>query len=109
MSILVIPTIPGRPYYTARTKMDGREYTLRFAWNERAERWSLDILDADEVPLVCSIRLVSNWPLLRYYQWDTRLPPGELMVVDLSLEKTPPGLYELGIGLRCELTYYATT
>jgi hypothetical protein len=103
---LVIPTVAGVPYYTMRTRLDGREYNLRFAYNERSDRWHLDIAtDADE-PLVSGIKLICNWPLLRFFKWDRRLPPGELRVMDLSPDGSPPGLYDLEIGRRCELTYF---
>jgi len=105
---LVIPTIPGRPYYNLRTKLDNTDYTLRFAWNQRLERWSMDILSIQDIVLVSGIKLVSNWPLLRYYQWDLRVPQGEVMAVDLSPDLSPPGIDDLGVGLRCELTYFST-
>ncbi len=109
MSTFVIPTTPGVPYYTQRTKLDGRDYNLRFAWNQRAERWTLDILDEAAVPIVSGIKLVTNFPLLRSYQWDPDVPPGKLLVMTLTQDRSPPGFYDLGIGRRCELTYFSAT
>jgi hypothetical protein len=109
VKILTIPTAPGVPFYTQRTRLDGREYLLRFSWNEREERWYLAIADEAEVVLVLGIKLVANWPLTRFYKFDPRLPPGELMVSDLTGTGTPPGLDDLGVGKRCELTYFAVT
>lgn len=106
---LTIPTVAGEPYYTLRTRLDGREYNFRFAWNERETRWYMDVLTTAGEPLAVGIKLVANWPLLRFYQWDDRLPPGELVVVDLAGDGSPPGLYDLAIGSRCELTYVPTT
>ena len=51
------------------------------------------------------LRLVANWPLLKPYQWDERVPPGELAVADLTGDGTPPKLDELGEGRRCQLIY----
>ena len=34
-SAFSIPTVPGVPYYVQRTRLDGREFNLRLAWNER--------------------------------------------------------------------------
>lgn len=102
-----IPTIPGRPYYTQRTKLDDKEYALRFAYNEKRNRVSLDILASNSDPIAVGIQLVSNWPLLRFYKYDDRCPPGEMLVVDTTADGSPPGLYDLGIGLRCTLVYHA--
>lgn len=104
-----IPTVAGVPYYTLRTRLDGRDYNMRFAWNERAERWHLDIMTDTGELLVAGIKLVANWPLLRFYHSDSRLPPGELSVIDLTPDGSPPGLSDLEIGARCTLTYYPTT
>lgn len=109
MATLLIPTSPGVPYFTQKTRLDGRDFLLRFAYNERAERFSLSIFDESEQPILRGLWLVTNWPLLRRYRADIRLPPGELMVVDLSGDGSPPTLDELGEGKRCELTYFEAT
>jgi hypothetical protein len=106
MAVLLVPTTPGAPYHSQKTRLDGRDYVLRFAFNERENRWHLSILDDEERPILLGLKLVANWPLLRHYRWDPRVPPGELMVLDLTGDRTPPGLDELGEGLRCELTYF---
>lgn len=105
----VIPTVPGLPDYTLRTRLDGRDYNLRFLWNEREARWSMSILTPEDEVLAYGIRLVLNWPLLRFYQYDDRLPPGEMMAMDLSPDKSAPGLDDLGVDKRVQLTYFAVT
>ena len=105
MATLVIPTTPGEPYYRQKTKLEGREFTLSFAFNQRIGRWYLSIYDEAEVPLLLGIKLVTNWPLLRRYRFDTRLPPGELMALAADGDRTPAGLDELGPGKRVELVY----
>ncbi len=106
MGTLLIPTSPGVPYYTQKTRLDGRDFILKFAYNERAASYSLSIYDEEETPLLLGLRLVANWPLLRHYRYDVRLPPGELLVIDLTGDLSPPALDELGEGKRCELTYF---
>lgn len=108
MAVVLIPTTPGAPYHTQKTRLDGRDYVLQFAWNEREARWYLSLFDEEEQPLALGIKLVANWPLLRFYRFDPRVPPGELMVVDLTGDGSPPGLDELGAGKRCELTYFTS-
>jgi hypothetical protein len=104
-----IPTVQDTPFYSLRTRLDGAEYILHFSWNQREERWYLTIADADDVTLVSSLKLVCNHPLLRFYQANPAVPPGEIVVHVLEGDTSPPGLDDLGIGLRCELTYYAVT
>ena len=106
MAVLLVPTTPGAPYHSQKTRLDGRDYVLRFAFNQREGRWRLSIFDDEEQPILLGLKLVANWPLLRHYHYDPRIPPGELMVLDLTGDRTPPGLDELGEGLRCELTYF---
>lgn len=109
MSTLLIPTSAGVPYFTQKTRLDGRDYVLRFAYNQRAERFSLSIYDESDAPLLLDLWLVSNWPLLRHYRSDPRLPPGELVAVDLTGDGSPATLDELGEGKRVELTYFEAT
>ena len=100
-----IPTQQGLPFYTQRVTLDGRDYNLRFAWNQRLERWYLDIRDGADVSLLVGLKLVTNWPLLLAYHHDERLPAGELVVMTSLPDNSPPGYMDLGVGLRCELTY----
>jgi len=106
---LVIPTVVGSPDYTLRTRLDGREYNLRFLWNQREGRWYLNISDDSDTPIVSGQKLVCNWPLLRFYQYDKRVPPGDLRVISLSADGSPPGWEDLEIGRRCQLVYFPKT
>lgn len=109
MAALLIPTSPGTPYFTQKTRLDGRDFILKFSYNQREERYYLSIYDEQEEPLLMGLKLVANWPLLRRYRWNPALPPGEIWVMDLTGEGTPPTLDELGEGRRCELTYLEAT
>ena len=106
MAIQVIPTSSDTAYYEQRTRLDGKDYTLKFAWNQREGRWYLTLLDESDETIVNSIKVLANWPMLRDHREDDRVPPGELIACDLTGDNTPPGFDELGIGLRCELTYF---
>jgi hypothetical protein len=106
MATLLIPTIPGAAYHSFKTRLQGRDFIFRLSFNEREERWYLSLLDEEETPLLQSVKLLANWPLLRHYRFDPRLPPGELMAIDPTGNGDPPTLDELGEGLRVELTYF---
>lgn len=109
MALLVIPTIPEEPYYRQKTNLEGREFLLSFSYNQRIDRWYLSIYDEEETPLLLGLKLVANWPLLRHYRYDTRLPPGELMALTTDGSTAPPTLTELGPGRRAELVYLDST
>jgi hypothetical protein len=105
---LVIP-IPDGPYTSQRLTLDGRVYTLYLDWNQWAATWYMHLADVEDEPIVCGIRLVTNWPLLRFYKYEPRMPPGEMIAHDLTGDGSPPGLNDFGEGKRVELTYYAQT
>jgi len=109
MSVLLIPTTPEVPFQTSRITLEGREYNLDLRWNQREERWYLSIFDEGNAALLLGRKLIANWPLLRYYRdYGTGLPQGELMAMDLTGDGSPPGLKDLGAGLRVELTYFTS-
>jgi hypothetical protein len=103
MAVLVIPTFTD-PLYTQRTILDGKEYLFTFDWQDRSERWYLSIHSINEEPLILGIKIVANWPLLRKFPKDGRIPAGELVAVDFAESGEPPGLLEL--GTRVQLHYY---
>jgi len=105
VALLIIPTTPGEPYFRQKTNLEGRNFVLVFSYNERIERWYLSIFDDEETPLLQGLKLVANWPLLRHYRHDIRLPPGELMAITQDGSTAPPTLNELGEGKRVELVY----
>jgi hypothetical protein len=106
MAVLLVPTNSDITYSSQKTRLDGRDYVLRFSFNEREERWHLSVFNDQEEPLLQGLKLLTSWPLLRNHRYDDRLPPGELMVIDLTGLDAPPGFAELGEGRRCELTYF---
>lgn len=106
---VTIPVAVGIPHYTMRCRLDGKDYNFEMKWNERAERWHMSIFADDETPLVLGIKVVTNWPMLRYYHYNPDVPPGELFAMDLSGDAAPPGLYDFGAEKRVELVYFPTT
>jgi hypothetical protein len=85
-----------RGNYTQRTVLDGREYVLRFRWNQRAAKWYLSLFDQDESPIYVGVKLVINFPLFGPRLVDDRAPPGELLAIDTEATGADPGLHDLG-------------
>jgi hypothetical protein len=102
VSVFEIPTpSQDEPFASQRTVLDGREYVLRFSWNDREDRWYLEIADEADSPIASGIKIVPNIALARRVR-DERMPPGWILA--LSEDDTPPLLGEL--GGRVKLYYY---
>lgn len=102
--------------YRQVTTLDGRDYILRFLFNEREGKWYLSVSDESDVPIVNGVKIVPLISLLRKVK-DSRKPPGLLMARDLTAadaafdagEKVvdlDPGLNDLGEGGRVRLFYF---
>jgi len=91
------------PAFTETVNLDGQVYRLSFAWNYRANYWSMSFLDAGGAPLVQGIRLVLNLDLLRQYP-GRGLPPGMLYAVDPSDTIAEPAFDDFSSG-RVTLVY----
>ncbi len=67
--------------YDITIPLDGTVYILRFDYNTVEDYWYLSILDADEVYLISSIKLVPNYSLLDDYV-VANMPTGNLYLYD---------------------------
>ena len=105
MAILTIPTTT-EPFQRMTVRLDGRDYVLELRFNQREQRWYLSIADDEGDAILSGLKLQANWPLLVRHRYDTRVPPGELLVAVTTPDRSPPTLEDLGEGKRCELTYY---
>lgn len=102
MTILRIPTRAEQVDYVQRTALDGRDYLLHFAWNQRESKWYLDVRDQRGEPIVLGIKIVANKRLLGRLVTSEARPPGELIAVDMTSpagsgkDAYDPGKSELG-------------
>lgn len=96
------------PFYRTRVPLDGATYVLDFAFNTRELCWYLDIYDVDENLLKAGIKLVCS-TALGNKTYDPAMPPGVLAIVSNSTDDSPPGLFDLKDGGRCQLVYYPVT
>lgn len=105
MSVLILPTTAD-PFQQQTMQLDGIKYVMSLSYNQREERWYLSLADDEGVPLISGLKLRANWPLLWRHRYNVRLPPGEIMAIATTVDKSPPTLLELGEGKRCQLTYF---
>lgn len=106
MSYFVPCTAAGVAAWSQRTALDGVEFELTFRWSQRAGHWTLDVADAEGVPIRHGLALLVGVPLLRGVI-DSRRPAGELIVVDTTgASDADPGFSDLGApGARFVLAY----
>lgn len=55
--------------------IDGKEYGLRFTYNEKYDYWSFGLYDKESHPIVAMTRIVPNFPIFHSYT-DTDIPDG---------------------------------
>lgn len=90
--MLILPTFTDATAYRYTVALDGRDYLLRFVFDERYNTWHLDLSLPDGTPLAQGVRVVSGIPLLRHYHdAEDRLPKGALVALDLGKTPTEPG------------------
>lgn len=83
--------------------LSGRRYRLRSKWNTVHEYWSLDILDgSSNEPIITGLKVIVGVELLNRYN-DERLPPGQLIAVDMSGSIQRIGRNDM--GNRVQLIY----
>jgi len=57
----------GDSYYTYSIAFQGLSYILEFIYNERAKLYFINLLDADNNPIVMGEALVPNYPVFLDY------------------------------------------
>lgn len=97
----------GTEHYSFRTNIEGVDYQIRLDWSTREARWYMSLYSAAEELLCGRTKVFTNWPMLRYYHHREGVPSGEIIAASLQEDTdAPPGLYELGVGKRCTLSYF---
>lgn len=108
----LIPTSTVLTDYRQTTTLDGRDYILRFLFNQREGLWFFSMFDEEEDPIVEGLKVVVEHSLLRLIT-DPRKPPGLLVASDDTAREPEegqkilaldPGLGEL--GERVVLLYF---
>lgn len=91
----VLPIDASEPAYTVDVALSGAMYRFAVAWNTREEAWSLGLLTAAGEPIQTGVRIVADYPLFASGN-DPRLPPGRILVTDLSGRGQDPTRENLG-------------
>ena len=67
--------VPDENDSLSMLSIDGKEYGLRFTYNEKYDYWSFGLYDEDEDPIIAMTRIVPNFPIFHFYT-DPDLPDG---------------------------------
>lgn len=55
--------------------IDGKEYGLRFTYNEKYDFWNFGLYDEDDYPIIAMTRIVPNFPIFHFYTYKD-MPDG---------------------------------
>ena len=62
--------VPDKNDSISRITLLGKQYHIRFTWNDTAEYWSFGISDSLESPLVIGTKILPNYPLNLFWGND---------------------------------------
>lgn len=94
---IVIPK--NTAFFQQRVELDGVTYLLDFSLNQRQDAFYLTLSDESGNFILGPLKIVSNWPLLRWHRYEKRLPPGELYAIALNGTPEVPGYNVLGFDV----------
>lgn len=95
MSLLQLPVNSDSGNYEFKTMLEGIKYIFAFRYNTRMGRWIMDIKSSADISLVAGIPLLIGVDYLSTFQ-DSRLPPGQLFLLNVEDENTECGRDDLG-------------
>jgi hypothetical protein len=71
----IIIEVPDLNDSISRIVLLGKQYQLRFTWNDTGEFWSFGLMDSLGTPLLIGIKIVPQFPLNLFYGTEN-LPLG---------------------------------
>ena len=77
--------VPDRNDSISVLSIDGKEYGLRFTYNEKYGYWSFGLYEEESSPIIAMTRIVPNFPLLHFYT-GSNIPVGRDAFVNRTAE-----------------------
>lgn len=93
--ILQIPVRNDLPAYEFRISLDGSVYIMSFRYNNRMDRWIMDLMTGEGEPIMMGIVILVNTSLLGKSRAEG-LPPSLLFAINLVNENENPSRKDLG-------------
>lgn len=99
MTTYRIPTIPGVPFFSQRSTLDGIDYEIVMQWNARSGRWGFSLYTDGGAPIVQGVSVVTGWDLLSGVVRSDGVPPGMIVALDSSQANADATLSTLGVSV----------
>ncbi|MEE8299292.1 MAG: hypothetical protein V3R67_07930 [Thermodesulfobacteriota bacterium] len=96
MAIKQIPLNFDVPSFQFKVDLDGIPFSFDFEFNDRLQKWSFNILDDAGTCLLVGILFTVNGLFLEKFQYDTRLPQGDLFAINTVNDEVDPDRDNLG-------------
>lgn len=108
MANVVIPVTNEQGNYTLKCTLDNKVYGLGFRWNERYERWFMDIFDATNTLLIAGLPILEGWGLTdQFIGRIAGMPPGRFVAFDGTGNDLDPDAASFGV--ESQLLYIGVT
>jgi hypothetical protein len=98
------PVDLAREYIYNDVDLAGVAWNYRLHWNDRAERWQLDVWTTDGTKAIYGKRLVPNYPLL-WAHTGRRPEGGDLVLIDTGDSTGAEQCTFDGLGWRWKLAW----
>lgn len=95
MAILKLPVSSEFPKFKFNTELDTETFIFSFRFNERMDRWIMNISDATEIPLIMGIPVLLGVPFYEQFK-NPSLPKGRLFAINPESANTEAGSEDLG-------------
>ena len=99
VATLVIPVRADLPAYKFQIDLESVLYTFSFRYNERMDRWIMDIADQNENDILLGTPILTRFNLVERFK-TASLPPGEFFALDESGNAKQPGRDDLGNDVK---------
>jgi len=96
--------LPQDSYSDIGVSLSGDRYTFTFRYNERADRWHVDIKNSDDIFIVTGLRLVEGLSPTIFLELQG-LTEGFIYIVEMEETEEQAGRDNLGIDKTYELVY----
>lgn len=87
MALFKLPVRSDIPSYEFRVDLEGTTYTFAFRFNERMERWVMDVKTENNIPILLGLPVLIGTDFFVRFQSDS-LPPGQLFIINLKANFT---------------------
>lgn len=102
--MLTIPVNPNAVHQDLSVELDGKPYRLQIRYNQRADRYALNVLTGDGVELMMGAVIVPNRDFLLRVYHNPAHPGGILSCLANPGNNDMPRFGDL--GARCQLVYW---